>query len=123
MMASTSAYVSAAILVTAGLYQLSPLKHVCLKHCRTPAEFLSRHWRPGALGALRMGLQHGAYCVGCCWVLMSLLFVGGIMNALSIAALATLVLMEKLAPLGNWLARATGILLLAWGATTLVVQA
>ena len=121
MMASTSAGVSAAILVLAGLYQLSPLKHVCLRQCRAPAEFLSRHWRPGASGALRMGLEHGAFCVGCCWVLMALLFVGGIMNVLWIAALATLVLLEKVAPYGAWLSRGAGVVLLAWGAATLVV--
>ena len=121
MLASTSAGVSAAILVLAGLYQLSPLKQVCLRHCRTPAEFLSRHWRPGASGALRMGLEHGAFCVGCCWLLMALLFVGGIMNVLWIAALATLVLLEKVAPHGAWLSRGAGVVLLAWGATTLVV--
>jgi predicted metal-binding membrane protein len=121
MMASTSAGVSAAILVLAGVYQLSPLKHVCLRHCRAPAQFLSRHWRPGALGALRMGLEHGAFCIGCCWVLMALLFVGGIMNVLWIAALAILVLLEKVAPRGAWLSRVTGVVLLAWGATTLVV--
>jgi predicted metal-binding membrane protein len=121
MMASTSAAVSAAILLLAGLYQLSPLKHVCLRHCRTPAEFLSRHWRPGALGALRMGLEHGAFCVGCCWVLMALLFVGGIMNVLWIAALAILVLLEKIAPHGALLSRGTGVVLLAWAATTLAV--
>jgi len=121
MMASTSAGVSAAILVLAGLYQLSPLKHVCLRQCRAPAEFLSRHWRPGASGALRMGLEHGAFCVGCCWVLMALLFVGGIMNVLWIAVLAILVLLEKVAPHGAWLSRGIGAVLLAWGATTLVV--
>ncbi len=121
MLASTSAGVSAAVLVLAGLYQLSPLKHICLRHCRAPAEFLSRHWRPGTPGALRMGLQHGAFCVGCCWVLMALLFVGGIMNVLWIAALAILVLLEKVAPHGAWLSRAAGVVLLAWGAATVVV--
>ena len=121
MMASTHASVSAAILIAAGLYQLSPLKHVCLRYCRSPAQFLSRHWRPGALGALRMGLEHGAFCVGCCWMLMTLLFVGGTMNVLWIAALAIFVLLEKVAPYGAWLARATGGVLLAWGAATLAV--
>ena len=119
--ASTSAVVSAAILALAGLYQLSPLKHVCLRHCRAPAEFLSSHWRPGAFGALRMGLEHGVFCVGCCWLLMALLLVGGIMNVVWIAALAILVLLEKVAPHGAWLSRATGVVLLAWGATTLVI--
>jgi predicted metal-binding membrane protein len=121
MMASTRAGVSAAILIAAGFYQLSPLKHVCLRYCRAPAEFLSRHWRPGAPGALRMGLKHGAFCVGCCWMLMALLFVGGIMNVLWIAVLAILVLLEKVAPYGTWLSRATGVVLLAWGVATLAV--
>jgi predicted metal-binding membrane protein len=120
-MSSTSAWLSAAILIFAGLYQLSPLKHVCLQRCRNPADFLSRHWRPGPLGALRMGLEHGLFCIGCCWVLMALLFVGGIMNVLWIGVLALFVILEKLAPHGPTFARLGGIVLLAWGATTLLV--
>ena len=118
-MASTNAGLSAAILILAGIYQLSRWKHRCLNHCRNPAEFLSQHRRSGRLGAVRMGIEHGAFCVGCCWVLMALLFVGGIMNVLWIAVLATVVLLEKLAPRGPWFARVTGIVLLAWGAATL----
>jgi predicted metal-binding membrane protein len=121
LLASTSPAVSSAILIFAGIYQLSPLKHVCLRQCRAPAEFLSRRWRPGAFGALLLGLEHGAFCVGCCWVLMSLLFVGGIMNVLWIAVLAVFVLLEKFAPHGNWIARTTGVVLLAWGVITLIV--
>jgi predicted metal-binding membrane protein len=113
--------VSSAILIFAGIYQLSPLKHVCLRQCRAPAEFLSRRWRPGAFGALLLRLKHGAFCVGCCWVLMSLLFVGGIMNVLWIAVLAVFVILEKFAPHGNWIARTTGVVLLAWGVITLIV--
>jgi predicted metal-binding membrane protein len=120
-MGSSAAWASAALLIAAGVYQLSPLKHACLRVCRAPAEFLSRHWRPGSSGALRMGLAHGVFCVGCCWALMALLFVGGIMNVLWIAALAILVLFEKVAPQGAWISRATGVLLLAWGAMTLAV--
>jgi predicted metal-binding membrane protein len=120
-MISTKAGVSATILVFAGMYQLSPWKKMCLRHCRAPAEFLSRHWRPGPWGGLRMGVEHGAFCVGCCWMLMALLFVGGIMNVLWIAVLAIFVLLEKVAPHGSWLARATGIVLLAWGVATMVV--
>jgi predicted metal-binding membrane protein len=118
-MASTNARLSAAILILAGIYQLSRWKHRCLKHCRNPAEFLSQHRRSGRLGAVRMGIEHGAFCVGCCWVLMALLFVGGIMNVLWIAVLAIVVLLEKLAPKGPWFARLTGIVLLVWGAATL----
>ena len=118
-MASKNAGLSAAILILAGIYQLSPWKHRCLNHCRNPAEFLTHHRKPGRLGAVRMGMEHGAFCVGCCWVLMALLFVGGIMNVLWIAVLATVVLLEKLAPQGPWFARITGIVLLVWGAATL----
>src|SRR6185295_17016087 len=80
LMGSQSRWLSGAVLITAGLYQLSPLKNVCLAHCRTPTSFLSRHWRPHALGALRLGAMHGAFCIGCCWMLMALLFAGGVMN-------------------------------------------
>jgi len=121
LMVSTKAGVSATILALAGMYQLSPWKRMCLKHCRAPAEFLSHHWKPGTRGALRMGLEHGAFCVGCCWMLMGLLFVGGIMNVLWIALLAIFVLLEKVAPYGSWFARATGIVLLVWAGATLAV--
>ncbi|MGI9405430.1 MAG: DUF2182 domain-containing protein, partial [Hyphomicrobiaceae bacterium] len=106
---------SAAFLVVAGLYQISPIKSVCLEHCRTPADFLSRHWRKGSSGALRMGLHHGLYCVGCCWFLMGLLFVGGVMNLIWIAGLAGLVLAEKLLPFGHWTARVSGIAMIGTG--------
>jgi len=120
-MASTGAWFSGGLLIAAGLYQFSPLKNVCLRVCRAPAEFLSRHWRPGASGALRMGLEHGAFCVGCCWVLMALLFVGGVMNLLWIAVLAILVLAEKVAPAGIWVSRVVGAVLVVWGVATLVI--
>ena len=121
MMGSQSRLLSGAVLITAGLYQLSPLKNICLAHCRTPTSFLSRHWRPRALGALRLGAMHGAYCVGCCWLLMALLFVGGVMNLTWIAALAILVLIEKVLPPGQWVGRGVGIALIVWGVATLVV--
>ena len=121
MMGSQSRLLSGAVLITAGLYQLSPLKNICLAHCRTPTSFLSRHWRPHALGALRLGAMHGAYCVGCCWMLMVLLFVGGVMNLTWIAALAILVLIEKALPPGQWVGRGVGIALIGWGIVTLVV--
>jgi predicted metal-binding membrane protein len=120
-MGSQSRWLSAAVLVAAGLYQLSPLQDRCLSHCRSPAGFLSRHWRPGALGAVRLGAMHGAYCVGCCWLLMGLLFVGGVMNLVWIAVLTLLVLAQKLVPGGVWVGRAAGVALLAWGLATLVV--
>jgi predicted metal-binding membrane protein len=109
----------AALLVLAGLYQLSPLKGACLRQCRAPAQFLSRHWRPGVAGAVRLGIVHGGYCVGCCWVLMALLFVGGVMNIVWIAALTLIVAVEKLASQGQWIGRAAGVGLIAWGAAML----
>jgi predicted metal-binding membrane protein len=111
---------AAALLIAAGLYQLSPLKDACLGRCRSPADFLAQNYRPGAWGALRLGLLHGAYCVGCCWMLMALLFVGGVMNLLWIAALTLLVAAEKLLPGGNWLARLAGISMVGWGAVLLL---
>jgi predicted metal-binding membrane protein len=115
-MASASPRLGGALLIAAALYQWSPLKHACLVRCRAPLFFLSHHWRPGRTGALLMGLHHGLYCVGCCWVLMALLFVFGVMNLLWIAALALLVLLEKVAPWGEWLSRASAVLLAAAGA-------
>ena len=120
-MTSVSGWLSAAILVAAGLYQWTPLKDICLKHCQAPASFLSRHWRPGWRGALGLGIKHGAYCVGCCWALMALLFVGGVMNPVWIAALAVLVLLEKTLPGHAWLPRLSGALLVVWGVATLAV--
>lgn len=121
MMSSQSRWLSATVLIGAGLYQLSPFKNACLSHCRAPTAFLARHWRPHAVGALRLGALHGAFCVGCCWMLMALLFVSGIMNLVWIAALAILVLVEKLFPAGPWIGRAAGIVLIAWGGATLLV--
>src|SRR6516162_18888 len=94
MMTATNYSLGGAILLAAGLWQLTPLKRVCLRHCRSPLSFLAQQWRPGRLGAFRMGLEHGAYCLGCCWFLMGLLFFGGIMNLFWIAGLALFVLLE-----------------------------
>jgi predicted metal-binding membrane protein len=104
---------SAAVLFTAGAYQLVPWHDVCLQQCRSPAAFLSRHWRPGLAGAIRLGVLHGAYCVGCCWALMALLFVGGVMNLVWIAALTLLVAAEKLLPWGPQVGRTVGAVLIA----------
>lgn len=106
---------AAVILIAGGLYQLTPFKRACLEHCRSPAQFLAGRWRKGKAGALRMGLEHGGYCVGCCWLLMALLFVGGVMNLIWVAGLALLVMAEKLVPRGDILARVTGYALLAAG--------
>jgi predicted metal-binding membrane protein len=109
-MASGSHVLAAVVLVAAGVYQWTPLKDTCLSQCRTPFGFLVRHggFRGDVRGCLALGLRHGAYCVGCCWVLMALLFVVGVMNVLWIALLALLVLLEKLTPWGRWVARAAG---------------
>lgn len=110
-----------ALLVAAGLYELSPLKSVCIRVCRSPAEFLSRHWRPRWDGAVRLGVTHGGYCIGCCWMLMALLFVGGIMNLLWIVGLTILVAAEKLLPRGDLIGRVTGVMLLLWGTWRLML--
>jgi predicted metal-binding membrane protein len=115
MMWSTNRWLTVGLLITAGAYQLSPFKSVCLKHCRSPADFLSRHWRTGRLGAFRLGFEHGGYCLGCCWALMLLLFAAGIMNVVWIAGLAIIVLVEKLAPAGTGLVPLTAVLLIAAG--------
>ena len=94
MMVGTSAALGAVLLIAAGVWQLTPLKASCLRHCRSPFGFLSANWRPGARGALRMGLHHGAYCLGCCWFLMALLFVGGVMNLYWIIGLAVFVIRD-----------------------------
>ena len=118
--ALASSVASAGPLIAAGLYQLSPLKDACLSRCRSPASFLSRHYRPGASGAFRVGALHGVYCVGCCWLLMALLFVGGVMNLIWIAGLTLLVAAEKLLPGGLWIARIAGIAMIFWGAVLIV---
>jgi predicted metal-binding membrane protein len=105
--------VSVALLALAGLYQITPLKSACLGKCRSPLGFFMTEWRSGSKGAFMMGSKHGVYCVGCCWMLMALLFVFGVMNLLWVAALSGLVLLEKLAPFGGVIARASGLLMLA----------
>jgi predicted metal-binding membrane protein len=119
MMTATNYWLGGAILLAAGLWQLTPLKGVCLRHCRSPLSFLTQQWRPGRLGAFRMGLEHGAYCLGCCWFLMGLLFFGGIMNLFWIAGLALFILLEKTIPMGHWFARVAGVCFAAWGALML----
>lgn len=115
MMTTTSHLLGSGLLLAAGIWQLTPLKTVCLRHCRSPIDFLSTHWRPGAGGAFRMGIEHGVFCLGCCWFLMALLFYGGIMNLIWIVGLALFVLVEKTMPAGIAFARVTGLLLIAWG--------
>jgi predicted metal-binding membrane protein len=120
MMKSASVPLGATLLIAAGVYQMTPLKYACLRHCRTPIDFFAHRWRRGAGGALLMGLEHGAYCLGCCWVMMGLLFYAGVMNLLWIAGLAVYVLLEKLAPAGRIISRFSGIALILWGVVVLV---
>ena len=115
MMTTTSALLGGTTLVAAGIYQWTPLKTSCLRHCQSPLHFISTHWRAGTSGAFRMGWTHGRYCLGCCWILMCLLFVGGVMNLLWIAGLAVFVLIEKVWPY-RWGPRLSGAGLVLWGA-------
>jgi predicted metal-binding membrane protein len=115
-MAASSSQVGGAILCVAGVYQLTPLKRACLTHCQSPLGFLVARWRDGTLGALQMGLRHGAYCLGCCWALMCVLFVVGVMNLVWVAALTLLVLLEKIGPKGMVVARVAGVAMMVAGA-------
>ena len=115
MMESASPILGGGLLIAAGIFQWTPLKHACMKHCRTPMGFLMTEWRDGIQGALIMGLRHGYYCLGCCWILMALLFVFGVMNLVWVAVLAGFVLVEKVAPGGEWVSRISGIFLIVWG--------
>jgi predicted metal-binding membrane protein len=107
-MESNNTYLTAGLLLAAGFWQFSPIKQACLRHCRSPVEFITRHRRPGNRGALMMGLHHGTYCLGCCWFLMALLFAGGVMNLYWIAGLALFVVVEKLYSHGLWFGRLSG---------------
>jgi predicted metal-binding membrane protein len=118
-MRTTSRVLAGAILLAAGLYQMTPLKQACLRRCRSPIDFVLGHWREGAAGAFGMGARHGLYCLGCCWVLMALLFVGGVMSLAWIGALAAYVLVEKTVPAGGWVSRFAGLGLIAWGGAVL----
>lgn len=114
-MTASGTLIGGALFVAAGIYQLTPLKRACLRHCRSPFAFLLNRWRPGPGGAFAMGIEHGAWCLGCCWLLMALLFGVGVMNLLWVAGLALLVLAEKLLPAGEWLARAGGASMAGYG--------
>jgi predicted metal-binding membrane protein len=115
MMAITSPVVGGVLLVAAGVYQWTPLKHACLRKCRSPLGFVLNEWRDGRSGAFSMGLKHGAYCTGCCWSLMALILVAGVMNLLWVAAIAGFVLIEKAVPGGDRLGRVAGVALAGWG--------
>ena len=121
MMEPSTPEAAAVLLAIAGLYQLTPLKGACLRVCRSPLSYLLQHWAPGTFAAFRLGAQHGAYCLGCCWALMLLLFAGGVMNLVVIVALTLWVLAEKFAPFGEQTARVSGVALLA-GAVWVMIR-
>jgi predicted metal-binding membrane protein len=116
-MESSSGMLTAAVLILAGVYQFTALKGACLAHCRSPVAFLATRW---SNGPFRMGLKHGAYCLGCCWAVMCVLFAVGVMNLLWIAALSALALLEKAVPRGDLIGRGSGVLLVAAGLAVLV---
>ncbi len=119
-MATTSVVTAGIVLVVAGVYQWTPLKQACLRQCQSPLSFILGNWCEGAHGALTMGLRHGLFCLGCCWMLMLVLFVGGVMNLFWIASLALFIMVEKTAAGSQWLSRAAGAGLIAWGGATLL---
>jgi predicted metal-binding membrane protein len=115
MMDARDSRFGGALLVVAGIFQFTPFKRACLESCRSPAAFITRHWRPGVSGGFYLGVAHGLFCLGCCWALMLLLFVGGVMNLWWIGALTVFVLIEKLAPFGAWGGRLSGLPIIAIG--------
>ncbi len=119
-MKTTSKILGAIILIAAGIFQFTPLKQTCLNYCRTPVDFIHRNWKEGKLGALRMGIENGSYCLGCCWVLMVLLFVSGIMNLLWIALIALFVLIEKTFSNSKWISAIAGVVLIVYGMIVLM---
>ncbi len=115
MMKSTSSILGGVLMVAAGIFQWTPFKNACLAHCRSPLGFVMAHWREGTRGALTMGLEHGSYCVGCCWFLMALLFVAGVMNLIWVAIIAAFVLAEKVLPRGDLVGHVAGGMLVLAG--------
>ena len=113
---ATEGAVTGGILLAAGLYQLTPIKLACLARCRSPVSFFMAHWREGRAGAFQLGLRHGLFCIGCCWVLMLLMFAGGTMSVLTMALLSAFILAERMLPAGPWVARLPGLALIATGA-------
>jgi predicted metal-binding membrane protein len=123
MMVSTSPWLGGALLITAGIFQWTPLKNACLRSCGSPLNFLMTGWREGKWGAFTMGLKHGVQCAGCCWFLMLLLFVAGVMNVWWIAILTVLVLVEKIVPRGLMIGKLAGVLFVAWGVWVIIKPA
>ncbi len=121
MLVLNEGWIAGCVMITAGVVQWTPLKDICLKKCRTPIGFLVTEWRPGRRGEFVMGLRHGAFCIGCCWALMALLFVFGVMNLIAIIGLAMLVAIEKLLPWGDRLGKIGGLVMIIWGGRILAV--
>jgi predicted metal-binding membrane protein len=121
-MMSNSTILGGLLLLAAGGYQLTPFKGACLRHCRSPIQFLASHWKPGGVGAFQMGIEHGSFCLGCCWVLMALLFFGGVMNLWWIGGLTLFVLLEKILPFGALAGRMIGAIVAVCGLLVLVCQ-
>lgn len=121
-MSLSSVQAGGVVLLAAGLYQMTPLKRACLRHCQSPLGFLLAHWRDGMAGALQMGMRHGAWCLGCCWALMGVLFVVGVMSLAWVAALAFFILLEKLIPAGVAVSRLAGAAMIVAGALLLAGQ-
>ena len=119
-MKTTSKILGSVILIATGTFQFTSLKHTCLEYCRSPLDFVHRHWKEGKRGALRMGIENGFYCVGCCWMLMVLLFVAGIMNLLWVAFIALFVLIEKISPQRKWISYVAGLVLIVYGVFLLI---
>lgn len=120
-MTSTSPWLAGGILIAAGLFQFSKLKEVCLTECRSPVAYFMLEWRDGDSGALVMGLKHGVHCVGCCWILMALLFVAGVMNLLWMAIITAFILIEKLMPKGDIFGRVAGAGMIIWGLSIILL--
>jgi predicted metal-binding membrane protein len=123
LMASQNPKFGAGILIAAGIYQWLPVKDRCLTLCQSPFHFISRHWRQGNIGALRMGIDHGIYCIGCCWLLMLLLFVGGVMNLLWVGTIAVFILLEKILPFGRQGGKWAGFMMIVIGMIILIMKA
>ena len=119
-MASTSPILGGALFIATGIYQWTPLKNACLGKCRSPLDFIMHHWRTGTRGAFLMGLIHGAFCLGCCWLLMGILFIGGVMNLMWVAGITAFLLVEKLLPQGVWVGRFVGFAMILAGAIILL---
>ncbi len=120
MLVSKSIFLTSAILIMAGIYQWLPIKSICLEKCRTPLNFFLGNWKKGNSGALLMGIEHGSFCLGCCWVLMFMLFLAGVMNLIWVALITVFVFIEKVFPKGNLIGKTAGIIMIVAGLVQLI---